>query len=256
MPMTSIYRANGRRLKVLVSRVPILASALLAVAGCTRIPPTAVPIPSIPAVSENPSNDSLVIMLPGMGDRAEAFLTAGFLDVGDQWGFDILTIDAHYGYYVERSLIPRLHEDIIIPARASGYENIWLLGVSMGGFGSLLYASEYPDAIDGIILLAPYIGDRGLANEIEAAGGLHSWPGDADGFDEFEIRVWAWLKNVTIQPEGTPVILGYGRSDRLARSYGPLVEALDPSRVYKLDGGHGWTTWEPLWARIAANLEL
>jgi len=172
IPMTRIYLVNGPRLKVLVSRVPTLVAALLAFTGCLRTPPTVVPILSISATNENSSNNSLVIMLPGMGDRAEAFLTAGFLDAGDQWGFDILAVDAHYGYYVERSLIPRLHEDIIIPARASGYERIWLLGVSMGGFGSLLYAEQHPEAIDGIILLAPYIGDPALANEIEAAGGL------------------------------------------------------------------------------------
>lgn len=195
-------------------------------------------------------------MLPGMGDRVETFLTTGFLTANDQSGFDVLAVDAHFGYYVERSLIPRLHEDIIVPARAGGYENIWLLGISMGGFGTLLYAEEYPEDIGGIILLAPYIGDRGLVDEIETAGGLHSWAGDADGFNEWEIRIWAWLKQVTSQPEGTRIILGYGRSDRLARTYGPLIEALDPSQIFTMDGGHNWRTWGPLWEMIAADLKL
>ena len=254
--MTTTLRTDRPYLKALVYAVTVLISSLFALSGCFSVPPTAVPMPSISAVTERPANDTLIVMLPGRGDRAETFLEAGFLDAGSQWGFDVLAVDAHFGYYAERNLLPRLHEDIIVPARARGYENIWLLGISMGGFGTLLYAEEYPEDLGGIILLAPYIGEPGLATEIETAGGLSSWSGDAEGFNDFEIRIWAWLKRVTSQPEGTSVILGYGHSDRLARTYGPLVDALDPSRVFTRDGGHKWTTWGPLWAEIAATLEL
>ena len=80
-------------------------------------------------------------MLPGRGDRGEVFVREGFEKAGQRLGFDTIMVDAHFGYYMKRSLIPALDEDIIQPALEAGYENIWLLGVSMGGFGSLLYFS-------------------------------------------------------------------------------------------------------------------
>ncbi len=195
-------------------------------------------------------------MLPGMGDRVGTFKSKGFLETENDWGFDALAVDAHFGYYREQNLVTRLRDDIIVPAKASGYQDIWLLGVSMGGFGSLLYAQQHPEDISGVILLAPFLGEPEIAREIAAAGGLHSWPGsDAEGRKAFEIKIWLWLKEATRNPGGTPVILGFGQSDRLVKGYGPLIETLAPSRVYSMDGGHKWTTWSPLWARIAADFK-
>ncbi len=234
----------------------LLAFVLLTLTACLGAPATEIPIPSISTANAGSSNRTLIVMLPGMGDRVDTFFTTGFLDAGDQRDFDVLAVDAHFGYYRERSLIPRLHEDIIVPAKASGYQNIWLLGISMGGFGSLLYAEQHPEYIGGVILLAPFLGEPELAQEIAAAGGLHSWSGgDAHGLKKYEIDIWMWLKDVTTNPGGIPVVLGFGRSDRLAQGYGPLIEALDSSRVYSIDGGHKWTTWSPLWTRIAADFK-
>ena len=234
-----------------------LAAILLALTACRSVPPTEVPIPSIAVIKSDSPNRSLIVMLPGMGDRADTFQTTGFLDGGDQWNFDVLAVDAHFGYYRERSLIPRLHEDVIIPAKVSGYENIWLLGISMGGFGSLLYAEQHPEIVSGIILLAPFLGEPEIARSIEADGGLDSWsPDDARGFEDYEIGIWSWLKDASSGSNNARVILGFGRSDRLAKNYGPLIDALDPDQVYQIDGGHKWTTWAPLWSQIAADLEL
>lgn len=191
-----------------------------------------------------------------MGDRAETFRESGFLETAVQRGFDTLAVDAHFGYYVERNLIPRLRADIVEPARARGYRNIWLLGVSMGGFGSILYADTHPLDVDGLVLLAPYLGDRELADAISASGGLDVWPESSTGFDESQIRVWKWLKAAATGQNGTRIVLGYGRSDRLAATYAPLIDVLDSTDVYTLDGGHRWTTWRPLWTRIAADLEM
>ena len=47
-----------------------------------------------------------------------------------------------------------------------------------------------------------------------------------------------------------------GQSDSMAPAYDVLVQALDPSHVYTSNGGHNWKTWKPLWARIAAELEV
>ena len=42
----------------------------------------------------------------------------------------------------------------------------------------------------------------------------------------------------------------------MAENYAVLVDAIGPSSVYTLDGGHKWTTWGPLWEKIAADLDL
>ena len=125
----------------------------LFLAGCFGMAPTEVPLPTIETANGEARNDTLVIMLPGRGDRADAFIREGFEKAGQEHGFDTIAADAHFGYYMKRILLPRLHEDIVVPAREAGYKNIWFLGISMGGFGSLLYASENPDQVDGLIPL-------------------------------------------------------------------------------------------------------
>ena len=229
---------------------------MLALTACLGAPAIVIPMPSISTANAESSNRTLIVMLPGSGDRADTFQSRGFLNAKDDWDFDVLAVDAHFGYYRERILIPRLHEDIVLPAIANGYRNIWLLGISIGGFGSLLYAAKHPDNVSGVILLAPFLGDPEIAQQIAAAGGLRSWSGDdARGLEDYEKDIWMWLKDATTTPGGTPVILGYGRSDRLAEGYGPLFNTLAPSRVYSIDGGHKWTTWSPLWVRIAKDFK-
>jgi len=234
----------------------LLISSLPVLAGCLGMAPTEVPLPGIEVANTASRNNSLVIMLPGRGDRADTFIRQGFEKAGQLRGFDTIAVDAHFGYYMERSLLPRLHEDIVLPAREAGYKKVWLLGISMGGFGSLLYAAEHPDQVDGVILLAPYLGDRKLVEEIHDVGGLAAWSGEGSRFKDYEIGVWTWLQNATNGESSTPVILGYGESDGGARAHAVLGAALDPSSVYTLEGGHKWTTWGPLWEKIAADLEL
>ena len=243
-------------MKALLSKRLLSFSAMPVLVGCMMTPPTEVPMASITALGESPPNDSLIIMLPGRGDRANAFIKAGFLDASGQRNFDTIAVDAHLGYYNERTLVQRLHEDIVLPARMRGYRNIWILGISMGGVGSLLYAQEHPNQISGIILIAPYLGNARLAGEIEAAGGLELWSGTANGYQDYEIAIWRFLQNATNRADPVPIILGYGLEDRLAATYGPLNRAIDPSFVYTLDGGHKWTTWIRIWGRVAADLEM
>lgn len=240
----------------IANRFVALLPAVVLLTGCIGMAPTENPIPAIETADPAARNATLVIMLPGRGDRAGTFIEQGFQEAGQRLGFDTVAVDAHFAYYMQRSLLPRLHEDVVLPARAAGYENIWLLGISMGGFGSLLYAAEYPQEIDGVVLLAPYLGDRKLVQEIEAAGGVRGWSGENTGFEDYEIGVWTWLRDVANGANDTPVVIGYGASDRGARAHAVVAAALPPANVYTLEGGHDWTTWRPLWDRIAADLEL
>ena len=234
-----------------VMRVIVIAMVASLLSSCFGIPPTEDRIPSVEVAGADVRSDTVVVMLPGRGDRADTFLREGFENAGQALGFDTIAVDAHFGYYMKRSLLDRLHEDIVLPAREAGYKNVWLLGISMGGFGTLLYASKYPDQVDGIVLLAPYVGDRDSLEEIRASGGLDSWDGDASELEEYEIRIWNWLRDTD-----TPIVLGYGESDRMAEGYSQFAELLEPGNIYTREGGHKWTTWRPLWDQIAPDLQL
>jgi len=239
-----------------LSAVLLLILILILLMSCAIHPRTETPVPSIKFAVAKGLGKTLLIMLPGSGDRAGSFVKTGFVDIADRQQFDVLAVDAHFGYYAKGILVERLREDIIIPARAQGYENIWLLGISMGGLGALLYVAEYPNEIDGVILLAPFLGSSRLVEDIKNAGGLGAWSGDSQGFKPYEVDVWRWLKKEIVGDGGTPVYIGFGQSDSMAPAYDLLVQALDPSHVYTSSGGHNWKTWEPLWARIAADLEV
>jgi pimeloyl-ACP methyl ester carboxylesterase len=213
-------------------------------------------MPSIAVPGSNPGHDTVVIMLPGRGDRAATFISNGFQNAGENYGFDTIAADAHFGYFRKRNLVERLHADIVLPAREAGYKKIWLLGISAGGFGSILYASQHPDEIDGVILLAPFLGERQAIDELVAGGGLANWSADGSELKDYEIAIWSWFSKVTSEANRKPLILGYGEEDRLSGAYGVLLDALDSSSVYTREGGHNWTTWKPLWESISADLAL
>jgi pimeloyl-ACP methyl ester carboxylesterase len=116
----------------------------------------------------------------GDQDQAERSLVEGFVGGnGTAEAFDVVVVGPEFGDYVSGTFAERLRAEVIEPAQARGYDDIWLLGVSIGGFGSLLYAGEFPADIRGIVLLAPYLGGSRTPRAIEAAGGLEVWRGAA-----------------------------------------------------------------------------
>ncbi|MDH3622082.1 MAG: lysophospholipase [Gammaproteobacteria bacterium] len=235
--------------------IALAASATLMLSACLRLPPTEATIPTVGTARDNGAGRTLIVMLPGMGDRAKSFVSEEFFDIAQERGYDTIAVDAHLGYYRERSLVSRLQEDVIEPAQAQGYDNIWLLGISMGGFGALYYAQARPDDIAGLILLAPWLGGDEIVNDILAAESLGTWtPGEQD-FPTHEIDVWRWLQAETSDPHGKPIVLAYGNSDRLAGAYSPLLERIPDANVYTRNGGHKWTTWRPLWTQIAGSFK-
>jgi len=234
----------------------ILFFAGLCLSGCLGLAPVESPMPVIEVVEGDARHKSVVIMLPGRGDRADTFIRQGFERAGKRRGFDTIAVDAHFGYYMQRSLLPRLHEDVIAPARAAGYENVWLLGISMGGFGSLLYASEHPELVDGVILLAPFLGDEAAIEQILNNGGVENLAAVQTDIEDYEFAVWSWIREASNGRQPTPIILGYGLADSMAPGYRALTDVIEPASVYTLEGGHKWTTWGPLWQKIAADLEF
>jgi pimeloyl-ACP methyl ester carboxylesterase len=230
----------------------VLALSTILTAGCAT---GAVREPRLHTVQIGDRSKTLVVMLPGIKDRAEQFLVAGFVG-GDAVpdAFDVLVVEPEMSDYVRGTLVERLRTQIIEPAQARGYDEIWLLGVSIGGYGSLLYAGAFPADIRGVVLLAPYLGGRRLPRTIAAAGGLAIWPPGTESHPRPFVRGWRALKALT-QGSDTMVVLGFGGGDPLAETYMPLLEALPRSQIYTAAGGHEWSTWTPLWHEIKATID-
>jgi hypothetical protein len=157
--------------------------------------------------------------------------------------------NTHFGYYKDRTLEERLTQDVIRPAKAKGYERIWLAGASMGGLGSILYLRKHPDYIDGVLLLGPYLGNGAMVSEISKAGGLREWnPGPYDGEKDWQRLVWDWLKQCCENPAArAPIYLGIGRKDRYYEAQKLLADGLPPERVITVDGGHDPVTFRKIW---------
>src|SRR5438874_5901621 len=148
--------------------------------------------------SADKPSEELIIFLPGIGDVLEDYETNGFIEAVLQSGApaDMIVVDAHFGYYLRQIVIERLRADVIAPARVTGgYKEIWLAGISLGGFGALLYASEHPNDVDGLVLLAPFLGHPPTIAKIGAAGDVRQWqPANAPAETEYEQKLWLWIR--------------------------------------------------------------
>ncbi len=188
-----------------------------------------------------PENTALVVFLRGMGGSHRSFERMGVVAAVRRQGLalDMVAPDSHFGYYFSRSLVPRLKEDVLDPARSQGYRRIWLVGVSMGGLGAMMYLRAHPEDLAGVCIISPFLGYDGIVEEVAAAGGIRRWsPGQADP-DDWERIFWGWLKAYAAAPGNRPpVYLGYGTEDRMVTGHRLLEEILPPKRVYRVPGGH------------------
>lgn len=237
-------------------RLSLLCGFLLTFLGCARLRPTPVPLRTIKYPGGGQPR-TLVVLLPGRYDSPEDFGRSGFPETAARAGAqaDMVAVDAHLGYYLKRTIVERLHEDVIAPARPR-YERIWLVGVSVGGTGALAYAERHPENVDGLVLLAPFLGEEKVVGEVAAAGGLRGWtPPQPLAPDDYQHRLWAWLERYAAGSEGQiPLYLGYGTRDSFARANGMLGEVLPPERVFTVSGGHDWKAWQVLWEKLAPVL--
>ena len=207
--------------------------------------------PDLPARAK-----TLLVFLPGRGTTGQDFVRQGFIDALPAGSpVDTMTVDLTFPYYTGRIATRRLHDDIVAPARARGYRRVWLVGCSMGGLGAIMYAHEYPGEISGIVALAPYLGEKNVVAEIEAAGGPARWqPKKPLADDDFQRRLWLAIRAEGFdQPGRVPFVLGYGTDDRFAYGYRLLAAQLPPDHVFTVFGFHDWGTWHRLWTRILAS---
>ena len=240
----------------MIARTAVAGFVCSLLSGCAWMYAAPVPLhtesyPASPAAQAS----TLLVLMPGRGDEAGDWAAHGFIEDLRAAGlaFDVVSTDAHIGYYMKETIVDRMWTDVLAPARQRGYKQIWVVGASMGGLGSLIVASRLPGAVDRVFLLSPYLGPNSLIREIEAAGGPARWT-PTDPADPYQ-RVWQWLKKYrepgSIMPKLT---LAFGDQDSLAPGLRLLAQLLPADQVLRAEGGHSWVVWRQLWQREWAAL--
>ena len=186
-----------------------------------------------------------MIWLPGAYHSAQDFVNEGFARAAAQRQIrvDLQFVDLEMQHLDDRDAFARLRTEVVLPAQDSGAA-VWLAGISLGGMVALDYASSYLGELDGLCLLAPYLGNRMLISEIAATSGLAAWdPGELAESDA-ERRIWRYIKTGGGLAR---LFLGYGRDDRFSAAHDLLAAALPSGSVNVVAGGHEWRTWLQLW---------
>lgn len=252
----------------------LLGPALLLLNSCAILPrPTPVPVNQITAGNPGPDAvvDELIVILPGRWSLISELKREGMLDIAQQrWpGARIIVPDLHLGYYKNRTITQRLHHDIIQPAKKSGVTKIRLVGISLGGFGALIYDLEHPGEIDEILLLSPFLGDPEIIDEINDAGGLTQWQPGTPAAEDFSRQLWKSLRERQLQPQprhrGNPsflhpprILLGCGTNDRLAPASRLFAQSfLPPEQQQWISAGtHDWPTWREILIKMPAHNDI
>jgi pimeloyl-ACP methyl ester carboxylesterase len=172
---------------------------------------------------------------------------------------DVMLTGLALGYYMEGLAEQRLHDEVIVPARRRGYAQVWLVGASLGGMGAVMYDRAYPNEVNGMVLLAPYLGEKRVLSQMAAAGGISAWqppPKRAISADSFPEELWRQLQTWSHQPAAARnVWLVYGKSDRMREAMPLLVPLLPPGHVLLREGGHEWRVWSPATRDVLVRIE-
>ncbi|WP_222564246.1 alpha/beta hydrolase [Novilysobacter antarcticus] len=240
---------------------PTLVACLLAMVGCAAGGDVTQPVPTTFVAAPQPAH-RLVVMLPGRGDSLQKLTDTDVAGIIQQsWpDADVVLTGLTMPFYRQGRAVQRLHDEVIEPARRKGYEQVWLAGISLGGMGALLYDSEYPHQIDGLLLLSPYLGEDAIHQQIRDAGGLAAWqagPPQTAGPDTFQHELWRSLQAWSGRPERTDSTwVAYGADEPFRHPIELMTPLLPDDHVIVLPGKHNWKLWKPAMRALLDRTEL
>ncbi len=196
-----------------------------------------------------PGERILLLMLPGAKNTPQQLVEHGFIRALRQRNLpvDVLALDAHVDLYLDRADIERVLHHTLDEVRARGYRRVWLLGISLGGSGAMICMTQRTAQIEGVFLLAPFLGTRGLIAEVAAAGGLRQWQAGEIAQRDHERALLQQIRGKLLADGLPPIHLGYGGEDRYRGASIMLAQQLSPQQVQVIPGGHDWETWRELW---------
>lgn len=221
----------------------IILSVLLT--ACAYKRPITEPIMQVhyPALLDVPvAEKQLLVFLPGIAGKLSDFERYDFIRLLQQRypAMDVALVDAHFAYYRQKIILDRLQNEVILPAKNKGYCKVHLAGISLGGYGSLLYMREYGDQfVSSFSLLAPYLGDaRFYAHVLDNTK-------KAEAVDD-ELNLWPWLSSLTKEQKQL-IYLAYGEQDKLLDGQNALASLLPGGHSFTMAGKHRWPVWRALW---------
>jgi len=229
-----------------------IASILVVSLGCTgsRGKKT---LPSV-RYSGMTGKRGLVVLIPTIGGKGSHYETQGFLDEVWERGFEasLEVVDVNPSLYLGSRIVELLKTEIIEPAKTEGFEHFFLIGISLGGHAVLLYATEYPEDVDGIIVLAPFISGDKASEAIDEAGGLETWEDCPFLALTHACNLWKSLRVYVSDPKNQrKLVLGFGTEDTFVDQCRILADELLPEQVFTVSGGHDWETWKKLFIKVA-----
>lgn len=242
-------------MNTLIKRAAIAILALIALSvqsGCKAPGDNPLNIVEYGALDGN-ENRRLLIILPGIRGNASLYEKLGFIDVFHEYypDFDVYIADAHFGYYRNRSLLVYLENQIIMPAKKKGYSEIWMMGISLGGVGSLLQLRCCTGDIDGALLISPFLGDKKLHQQMDNAGGLEEFVSAIENENDESLEsMWRWLYlNAGKLSKEKRLWLTVGEQDRYD-GHDVLAGLMTPESVLIKPGSHNNKTFLRLWRNL------
>ena len=192
-----------------------------------------------------------IVLLPGAYHALAEFVHAGFERAlrARQMAAELILAAPELAHLNDRGWLARLQSEVLAPARARGGD-LWLGGVSLGGYMALRFAAEYEHAIDGLCLLAPYLGSRLIAAEVAAQPNLASWQPGALADDDDDRRIWRLVQRLPALGRAPRIFLGFGSEDRFADTQRLLAGVLPAASTHVIPGGHDWPVWRALWEQF------
>ncbi|HMM66223.1 MAG TPA: alpha/beta hydrolase-fold protein [Dokdonella sp.] len=233
-----------------MTRISCLALLALLVGACAAGGDVSRPIPTAYYAAPQ-GGQRLVVMLPGRGDDLASMQRKGMAGIiQDAWPTaDVLLTGLTMPFYRQGRATQRLQYEVIKPARQRGASEIWIMGISLGGMGAILYDREYPGEARGLLLLSPYLGDRAIQDEVRDAGGIVRWnPGPIRNLDAgtFQHELWRTIRNWADDPQRKQSVwLAYGTDEPFRKPIELMTPALVPSQVFAMPGQHDWELWIP-----------
>ncbi len=198
-------------------------------------------------------NNSLIVFLPGIIDTAETFKDEQIFTLARKAGItaDMVAAGIYIKHLLKEKMIERLEADIFSHLKNKGYENIWLVGMSLGALNSLLFYQQHMNKICGVVMLSPYIADEELAHELRQAGSLRQWePKSANNKKILKrklVSLWKWLQQQQLKNDLNNIYLGYGNRDKFILSISLLRKILNTNNIIEVEGIHDWVTARKVW---------
>jgi pimeloyl-ACP methyl ester carboxylesterase len=185
-------------------------------------------------------------LLSGAYSTPEDLVREGFPEALERRGIAVrlAMVEVRAAYFSEGSVVQRIREAVVEPARVAGLRRIWLAGISLGALACLAHAARHGAEVERMALFSPYPGTRDVLREIEAAGGLERWRADAAPPDA-ERDAWRWLRDAG--PRAMQVDCWFGSRDRFADGQRRMASRLPPHARHETAGAHEWRDWRAMW---------